>query len=164
MSTTPVSNLNYLQPTQFRFLADRRSFGSFTFFAQNVTHPGLSTNAANPAFRQYTTVPQPPDTYTYEPLQVNMILDEDLSGYREILEWMKRNVDNEVKPPDDPESSFADLILTIQTNKNTVNKQFKYRNAFPTNISNIDMIASEGDGGRPLVCPVTFAYTYFELV
>jgi len=159
----PISNLNFLQPTQFRFLVDRRKYGSFSFFAQNVTHPDVSTNAANPAFRQYTTVPTPPDSYTYGQLSVNMILDEDLKAYSEIFEWMKRNVDEEYKPPQDEESSYADIILTFQSNKNVINKKFKYRNSFPINLGSIDMIASDGDGGRALICPVTFAFTYFEL-
>jgi len=162
----PVDNINPLQPSQFRFLADRRRYGKFTFFAQSVSHPGLVTNAAEAPFRQYTSVPQIPDTYTYSELNVQVMLDEELSAYTQMQNWLVDNVQNEVKQPseveEDEHASYADLFLTIQSNKNTINKSIHYKGAFPVSIGNIDMISSQ-DGVPMIVFPVAFRFTNFEI-
>lgn len=162
----PIENVNPLQPSQFRFLADRRHYGNFSFFAQSVSHPGLTTNAAEAPFRQYTSVPQIPDTFTYSELQVQVLLDEELTSYIQIQDWLVSNVENEVIQPSeatsDQRSSYADLILTIQSNKNTVNKKIQYNGAFPVSIGNIDMIASQ-DGVPTIVFPVGFRFTNFDI-
>jgi hypothetical protein len=159
MSVT--NNINYLQPSGFRVLVDRTRFANFTFFCQTVTHPNVSATATEVPFRQYASVPQPGDTFTYGTLEMSVILDEDMMGYTEILNWMKNNV-NLTQNVDDPEPSVADLTLSILSSKNTINKQIKYIDAFPTDIGSITLETTSSDT-QVLSVPITFRYTYFEL-
>lgn len=158
-----TQNLNYLQPTGFRILVDSIRFSNFVFFAQSVTHPDLTTSAAEVRYRNYSSVPQIPDTFTYGELNMNVIVDEDMNSYTEIFNWMKTNVENNVRGPEEENSSYADLLLTILSSKNNLNKKIKYVNCFPTNIGSINL-ESNLEGGTPTITfPVSFRYTYFTI-
>jgi len=160
-----TENLNYLQPSGFKIVVDHKRFPNFSFFAQSIAHPNLTTNAAELPFRRFTSAPQIPDTYSYGELSMNIILDEDLKAYTDIHNWLRTNVDNNVtSPSEDPnQSSYADLIVTILSSHNNLNKQFKYRNCFPTEIGSINMEANTVST-EPVTCPVSFRYTYFDII
>lgn len=157
-----ASSVNYLQPTGFRMMIDRRRFANVSFFIQSVDHPGLTTSAAESPFRKYETLPQLPDTYTYGQLSVNIIMDEDMNSYTEILNWMKTNVDENPVAAGEDEPSRSDLILTILTSKNNINKTIYYRDAFPTDIGAFSFEAN-ADGTTTIVFPVTFRFTEFDI-
>lgn len=158
-----TENINYLQPTGFRIVVDRRRFGNFTFFAQSVGLPNLTTSAAETRFRQYSSVPQVPDTFTYGELSMNIIIDEDMNSYVEIINWIKQNVTNEVNDTMDENSSYADLTVTILSSKNNLNKKMIYKDCFPVDIGSFTL-ETNVSGTTPVVTfPVTFRYTYFDI-
>lgn len=161
--TTCNDNVNYLQPTGFRLLIDKRRFANVVFFAQSVDHPGLSTQAADMPIRRFTSSPQLPDTYTYNDLTVTIMIDEDMRGYTELLNWLIQNVEENPQLPGEDEPSYADIALTILTSKNNVNKTIYYRGAFPVDIGSISLSA-DADGGTVITCPITFRYDKFEIV
>lgn len=158
-----TENINYLQPTGFRIVVDRRRFGNFTFFAQNVSLPELSTAAAESSFRQYASVPQIPDTFNYGELSMNIIIDEDMNSYTEMLNWIKQNVTNEVNDTMDENSSYADLTVTILSSKNNLNKKMIYRDCFPTVVGSFTMETNISGTTPVVVFPVSFRYTYFDI-
>lgn len=157
-----TQNINYLQPSGFKVLLDKRVGGSFSFFAQNVSHPGLTTSAAEISYRKFTSVPQVPDAYDYGALSMDVIVDEDLASYREIYDWLIRNVDKNRTGPESPEPSEIDLVVSILTSKNNTNKSITYRGAFPVEIGSINLIANPG-GTDTITFPVTFRYTEFVI-
>jgi len=156
------TNINYLQPTGFRMLIDRRRFSNVSFFVRSVDHSSITTNEAPAPFRKYTSIPQLPDTYTYSALDVTLIMDEDMKSYIELLNWMKQNVDENPKSFEDEEPSRADLVLTILSSKNNLNKTITYQDAFPTSIGGITMEAS-ADGGDVITYTASFAFSKFEI-
>lgn len=157
-----TQNINYLQPSGFKVLIDRRVGASFSFFAQNVSHPALTTNAAEISFRKFASVPQVPDTFDYSALAMDIIIDEDLASYKEIYNWMLRNVNKNPTGPESPEPSEVDLVVSILTSKNNSNKSITYKNAFPTEVGSINLIANSG-GTETITFSVTFRYTEFVI-
>jgi len=157
-----TDNRNYLQPTAFKVVIDRRRFSNLNFFAQSFQHPGITTQAAEIPYRQYSSSPSVPDTFSYGELSIQFILDEDMESYTEIHNWIKNNVENEFQNQDKDEPTYADIVITILSSKNNVNKQIKYRNAFPVSIGEVNFEANV-DGTSVLVFPVSFRYTYFDI-
>ena len=87
---TLTENFNYLQPTSFKLVIDRRNYPNLEFFCQNVTHPGMLMNSVEVPFRRVAGVPFPGDTLTFNELSTNIILDEDLTSYNEMFSWIRR--------------------------------------------------------------------------
>lgn len=158
-----TENINFLQPTGFRIVIDRRAFGNFTFFAQSVNMPDLSTPAAETRFRQYSSVPQVSDTFSYGEVNMNVIMDEDMNSYTEIHNWMKRNVLNEVNDDMTEESTYSDMAVTILSSKNNLNKKISFRDAFPTNLGSFTLETNISGTTPVIVFPVSFRYTYFDI-
>lgn len=157
-----TDNINYLQPSKFQVVIDRRRFANLNFFAQSFQHPNITTQAAEVPYRQYSSSPSVPDSFSYGELSVQFIMDEDMRSYMEIHNWLKNNVENEFQSQDKDEPTYADIVITILSSKNNVNKKIKYRNAFPVSIGEVPFEANV-DGTTVITYPVSFRYTYFEI-
>lgn len=158
-----TDNINFLQPTGFKLIVDRRRFSNFGFFAQSVNHPSLEVTAAMTSFRGYRSVPFAGDTREFNPLEVNVIVDEDMQSYKDIYNWMQYNLEHIESGPDDANSTYSDITLTILTSKNNINQEIKYIDCFPESIGSVQMEANT-DGTTILTFPLTLRYTYFELI
>ena len=164
MAVSQVSNnRNPLQPSGFEFVADRRRLSNITFFAQSISHPSSVTNAAEVPYRDYVSVPNIGDKIQYGPLSVQVLLDEDMQSYQEIIDWMEYNIYNEDPGVADENSHFADLTLNILSSKNTLIQRIQYQDAFPTDIGEINMMSSVS-GTQVITFPVTFRLTKFKIV
>ena len=86
-----TTNFNYLQPTSFKLVVDRKNFPNLEFFAQQITHPGLIMPAAELPVRRMQSIPFPGESLTINELSATILLDEDLKSYNEMYEWIRRN-------------------------------------------------------------------------
>ena len=85
-----TTNLNYLQPTSYKITIDRENYPNLEYFAQSITHPGMILNPVEMPFRQVAGVPFAGSSLTYNELSITLILDENLTGYGEMYEWLRR--------------------------------------------------------------------------
>ena len=158
-----TTNINHLQASGFRFVADRRRLANLSFFAQSVNHPSITSNAAEVPYGKFQTVPSIGDKISYGALTCTMIIDEDMQSYLEIFNWIKHNIDNNDKGGTDVNAAFADLRMQILSSHNNVNKEIIYKDAFPTDLGEMNM-ESNLDGTAVMVVPVTFRFTEFEII
>ena len=79
-----TTNKNYLQPTGFKCVIDRRNYPNLEFFVQGVTHPGATVNPVELPTSRVTSIPMAGDKITYTNLELEIILDEDMESYPEI--------------------------------------------------------------------------------
>ena len=75
---TLTSNINYLQPTSFKITIDRKNFPNLEFFCQSFIHPGMIMNAIEVPYKKITGIPFIGDKLTFNELQANILLDENL--------------------------------------------------------------------------------------
>ena len=61
------------------------------------------------------------------------------------------------------EVKFKDITLSIQTNKNTINKQIKFTDAFPISIGDLSF-TTQDTSVEYLTCAVSFRYNRFEFI
>ena len=141
-------NENYLEPTGFKMVLDRKFYPKTEYFVTSVTHPEVSLPGVAVPFKSITTH-QPGERLQFGELIVNVILDEDLVNYTEMYEILKESIQvNDInrltrdvtqKPLD------MDLKLYTLTSKNNANKEITYYDARLTSIGEIALESTRAD-------------------
>ena len=101
-----------------------------------------------------------PDKIDYSPFEMTFLVDEYLTNYIEIHDWMlglvkEAEVSNVQKT--------RDLTLQVLTSHNNVAKEIVFVNAYPTNLSSLPFDTTITDTNY-LVANVTFNYSYFKFI
>lgn len=159
-----TQNLNFLQPTNFKVVIDRKRYGNLEFFAQRVSHPGVTVSSPTLPYRGMASVSLPGDTFTLSDLSFNVIVDEDLKSYLEVFNWLKDLVEvpYEKSMRDFTEKQEVDITLSIQNSHNNTTREIRYIDCIPTSLGTMDLESVIGDD-QVVTFPVTFTIGYFEI-
>lgn len=162
-----TTNFNYLQPTSFKLIIDRKNFPNLEFFCQNVTHPGLMMPAAELPVRRMQSIPMPGESLTINELSCNILLDENMQAYQEMYNWIKRNQVTDMGATSKLNRGTAiptnaDITLSILSSHNNVTNQVRYVDAIPTSLGDISFEAT-ATGTEYIVFAASFRFSYFEL-
>jgi len=165
---TLTENFNYLQPTSFKLVIDRKNYPNLEFFCQNVTHPGMLMTAVEVPFRRIAGVPVPGESLTFNELSCNILLDEDLKGYTEMFDWIRRLLETDMEGGQflnrgNKPSTYSDITLSILSSHNNQTKQIRYLDAVPTSLGDIQF-ESTATGSEFITFSASFRFNYFELV
>ena len=76
-----TENFNYLQPTSFKLVLDRRNYPNLEFFCQSITHPGMILNPVELGIPRLSGIPIAGESLTFNELSTNIILDEKESVF-----------------------------------------------------------------------------------
>ena len=164
-----TSNLNYLQPTSYKLTIDRENYPNLEYFAQSVTHPGMIMNPVEMPYKQLSGIPLTGAKLTYNELSANLILDENLSSYDEMYNWMrrlltqeeipaiKRNFRTKVVP------TYSDIVVSILSSHNNKTKQIKYIDCIPIALGDITF-ESTATGTEFVTFAISFRFSYFDLI
>jgi len=162
---TLTTNINYLQPTGFKIVMDRKHFPNLTFFATSVLHPNMTIGYADIPYRR-ANIHMPGDKLTFGELTCNIIMDENMEAYQEMYNWMEALVEtSQVKPTDRTivkRPTSADISVVTLTSANTKVKELKYYDAIPTLLGDVSFETIAGD--QYLTFPVGFTFSYFAIV
>ena len=164
-SNTFDCGTNYLQPTGFKIVINRREFPNLQFYAQSVIHPDVNLPATETTFSRISNVPFVGDAVEFGQLQMDVLLDEDMNSYRELFSWMTTATDTKhilsnagtVRAYDEP--SYHDITVAILSSHNNLNRTFRYINGFPISVGQISLNATTSE--QYLSFPVTFRFDYF---
>jgi hypothetical protein len=167
LESSLTTNTNYLQPTGFKLSINRKYFPNLEYFAQSVMHPDTQISALEIPYKRIGSIPFTGDKLVYGELTAMIIMDEDLSAYSEMYNWIKSFVEApDIKPSEakdgDKGPSEADITVSILTSHNNVAKKIIYRNAIPTLLGDIAFEASQGDVNY-ITFPISFRFTYFDI-
>jgi len=161
-----TQNFNYLQPTSFKLTVDRKNYPNLEFFCQSFIHPGMIMNAVEVPYKKLTGIPFIGDKLTFNELQANILLDEDMKAYDEMYSWMRRILDIPNATPTqrtaDQPPSVADMTLTILSSHNNLTRQVRYIDCIPTALTDIQFESTAG-GESFIVFGASFRFSYFEL-
>ncbi len=147
MATLTNPKQNYLSPIEFRFVIERLPY--VTFFTQNLTLPGISSNPVqhpNPFKILYHS----PDSLTYDQLEVQFRVDENMKNYEELYSWMlgltfPENFDQFADLKDGDDGLYSDASVLIMSGGRNPNILYKFKNIFPINLSSINMDTTQSD-------------------
>lgn len=166
-SQTPT-NTNHLSPIQFRFQLKRAP--TLNFNVQQANIPGFnvpSVEIANP----FVSYPLPGDHIQYDLLGVNFIVNEDLTDYLEIWNWMRRyaypnsySEYSELTGPTVPmgEGIRSDISLIIINSSRLPRIQLTFKDAFPISISSLQFSTTETNVNY-LTADASFRFSSYDI-
>jgi hypothetical protein len=166
--STLTTNTSFLQPTGFKVIIDRRNFPNLQYFAQSIIHPSLSLPPTEQSYRNVSTLAFAGDKLEYTELGCTIVLDEDMKGYQEMIDWMERIVTTPARKPtrflaNDPAQHASDITISVLSSANNQVRQIRYINAIPISVGEIMFEATVGDI-QYITYQVTFRFDYFQLV
>ena len=139
-------NLNFLSPIGFRFQLQRAP--NVEYFCQSVTMPTLSINEV-PQPSAFVNIPRPGDKVTYGELTIRFRIDEDMTNYLELHDWIVA-----LGHPDDlsqfkslnpmtpgarsegfQDETYSDGSVIVLSSNNNANIRIAFQDMFPLSIA-----------------------------
>ena len=170
LTNTPT-NRNFLSPLNFRLVLQKAPL--LNFFLQSASIPGL-TFAGNVSMpTPLLDIPIPGEKLVYTPLTVSFMVDEDMTNYLEIFNWMISLAAKDLQPfaryqaqtsiePDVNSRDRSDIKLMILTSSKNPNIQVNFQDAFPTQLGELNF-STPASGVNYLESSVTFEYVKYEI-
>jgi hypothetical protein len=155
-----TQNLNLAKSTNYKLVIG--SLPGVTLWLKTAMLPTISVNEI--------PIPDPrlgnryvqSSTAVWAPLMVTFLVDEDLSNYNEVLEWMYRaGGPDETKRTYDPGLLYSTVSLHILTNnKNASDIVYTFHNAFPTILGELQF---NNENAEELLTDITLQFDYMSL-
>ena len=172
-------NLDLARPTQFRFSILK--IPNTEYFIQEVNLPGIAFSGDAVLNTRFTSLNMMGDTVNYEPLEISFSVQENLSNWREIHDWMvgigfPENTAQFADAISDASATRtsvpsrtanvstlqSDATLMIMTNKNNPTVKVNFKNVYPTSLSGVSFDTKDTDA-QNLTATMTMSYDYYNL-
>ena len=148
-----TDNINLLSPVGFKLTINRQKYANTEYFITSFSIPEITAGEIQMNFRGGIAF-QSSETRQFGSLNLRFAIDEDMNNYTEIYNWLKENTEK---------YEAADMILSVMTSHNTVNKQFQFKNAFPTSLSGVEFNVQSTDV-EYAQADVSFRYDEFLII
>jgi len=158
--STKNKDINFLAPNSFALVIDNMTYKNVEYLVKTASIPPISLPKANYSATQ-RNVGMIGDRIEYSPLDLQFIVDEKLTNYIEIHDWIVGQVNN-------PDSNFTatkqrDITLIILDSHNNPIKEILFASAFPVSLSTLEF-----DSGvetiEYLMASVSFEYSYYKIL
>lgn len=166
-------NENLLQTTGFRFVMTKAP--TLVYFCQTVMIPSISVSVTD-ILGRHPTLHIPDPKMTYEPLMFSFLVNEDMSNWLEIYNWMREmSIHDEkieikslrdlriVKEDKVKQNSYeVDGTLVILNSNSRPQATVTFKDMFPSTLGEIDLNATDGEASN-VTCNVTFQYRDYSV-
>ena len=171
LTRTP-QNTNLLQPTKFLLTFDR--LPTVQYFCQTANIPGVNLGQAQfntPMLDVFT----PGNKITYNPFNIEFLLDESLTGWQELHAWFrsiaspesfeerKRLTSLQNKTSYSKLTSYSDATLTVLSALNNPIVRIQFINMFPITLSDI-VFDSKQSADNTMTADGVFMFDYFNFL
>jgi len=156
---TPV-NTNLLQSTKFQLIFP--NIKNMTFFCQDVSIPGVSINEL-PQTTPFVNLARPGQKITYDEFTVRFMVNEDLSSWLDIHNWIRGMADPVTFPQLSTTEKYTDGTLLIYSNLNNPKFKVEFKNMFPHTLSELEF-STKNSADDIMTASVTFRYDYYDFV
>ena len=189
VQTRQPAKLDYASPIQFRFKCTKLPEVEFTCQTANI--PGISLGSATQP-TPLVDIPIPGDKISFQSLDINFLVDENLNNYKEIHDWLIgigfpqnytqfQNLQAEgsdrfpgstrstaasgtsTPQPLSEGGTYSDATLTILNSKNIAKTEIRFQNVYPTSLGSLSYDVKLTDVDY-LQATVSFNYMYYEIV
>jgi hypothetical protein len=167
IDNTP-SNKNFLSPLNFQFQLKRAPH--LNFFIQKLNIPAIKLPVAEiPTMFNY--IPDPGNKVEYSDLQVTFKVDEDFANYLEVHNWIRslgfpERFEERQTVSREPEYTgngiHSDIVVLALNASKRPNFEITFRNAFPTDLSEINFDATLEDV-QYVTATANFRYMLFDI-
>jgi hypothetical protein len=153
-----ISNRNFLAPNGFKLSLIK--FPKAAFYCQSANIPGISINDISipTPFRDYPVAGTETD---YDDLTIKFLVDEDMTNYCAIHEWIKRTglaetFDTSINPEE------SQGILEILNSNWRANITVEYDDLFPVSLTPLEFDSTETNV-EYLIAQATFKYKIYRI-
>ena len=153
--TITVDNINFLRPSDFILRIDSAEFAKMTYNCQAVSLPGLTVGPVSNIRHPKAKVAIAGDSAEFDQLSVTFKIDEEMLNYQALLKWLLDQVNTD-------DMLNKDLTLFIYNSNNQTNRQIKFFNVIPTNLTPLEFDLKM-NATDYLSATVSFAIDYFEI-
>jgi len=189
VQTRQPAKMDYASPIQFRFKCTKLPEVEFTCQTANI--PGISLGSATQP-TPLVDIPIPGDKISFQSLDINFLVDENLNNYKEIHDWLIgigfpqnytqfQNLQAEgsdrfpgstrstaasgtsTPQPLSEGGTYSDATLTILNSKNIAKTEIRFQNVYPTSLGGLSYDVKLTDVDY-LQASVSFSYMYYEIV
>lgn len=171
------TNLNYLSPVNFDLSINK--LPKTRYFCTGVTLPSVTMSEAVHETTLAIQSALPGDKITFDPLNVKFVVDEDMTNYQEIFNWImalgpgvdtqdfinlvdaKKNTKGKFSNANF-ENMYSDATMIINTSSNNANVEFMFTDCFPTSLGSIEF-QTDAQGVEYASCDLTLKFTMFTV-
>ena len=166
-----IQNRNFLSPAGFNFTLSKEP--KVSFFCTSATIPEISLGVAKqPSYLKDLDIPG--EKLTYGDLTLRFLVDEDMSNYMAIHNWLTglgfpettQDFKDLVTDSDglhDMEEQFSDGSLTILNSNYRANTIVKFKNLFPIGLTSLDFDTTVTDI-QYFTAQARFKYTVYNIL
>jgi hypothetical protein len=136
------------------------------FFCQRVNIPAITLGIATQS-TPLIDMPIEGDTLVFDQMTINFIVNEDLSNYLEVYDWLislgfpdnhnQFNLKDGLIRSGDINNLRSDMNLILQTNKSNPNYSITFKDTFPVSLGSIQLDVA-ATSLEPIIVDATFAY------
>ena len=174
MARSQIENRNFLAPTGFQFNLKRSP--KVAFFCNEANIPDLNLGVAIQA-NYLRDIPTPGDKIEFGDLSLRFLVDEDLSNYMEIQNWIRGlGYPEEVQEfrdlaaegiikgayVKDRQNIYSDGTLQILSNNLVPKFQVNFKDLFPISLTTLTFDATDTDI-QYFTANVDFKYTSYNV-
>jgi hypothetical protein len=151
---------NYLTTNYFKLYISRAP--AVSYYTQKVSFPQISQQEMILGTDISTQIPFAGNLYTFNPLIVEFLVDENLRSWQEIYNWIYHlgnytSVGEQYKFKD----QTSDITLQITNSAYKPKFEIIFRHAFPISLSEIPFSVTATDN-VPIRVTASFKYTYYD--
>lgn len=155
---------NYLSAVEFKFVIER--LPNVEFFVQRANVPGISSgfSIVNTPFKN---IYGPGDKLEFDDFTIDVVVDENMSSYIETWTWLASLTRSEgftsysqLQASD--QGIYSDATLFIMSNGKNPNIRIKFKDLFPTSVSEIQLDTTAGDV-EPPTATLSFKYLSYDI-
>ena len=166
-----ITNRNFLSPAAFQFTVTKEPKVSFFCTSASIPELFFQTNV-QPSYLKDIDVPG--EKLEYGDLTVRFLVDEDLTNYMSIHNWMTgigypetlQDFKTETTKPDtsrDMNQQFSDGSLSIQNSNFRTNAIVKFKDLFPVSLTSLEFDTAVTDI-QYFTAEATFKYLVYNIV
>jgi len=165
---TPT-NPNQLHPN--KFILSFTALPTVEYWCQTVSIPGLSLGEVS---RQtpFIDLYSPGEKLIINPLSMTFVVDEDLTGWKEVYNWMRelafpenfeeyKELNTRPGAYARPQPQFSDATLIVLNSNQIPKIRIKFLNCFPTQLTDI-LLSSTASPEEPLTADAVFRFDLYN--
>jgi hypothetical protein len=168
---TQPQNTNLLQQTKFLLLFSRAP--NAQYFCQEVNIPGITlSEAVQPT--PFVDLYRPGDKISYDTFDISFIINEDLSAWTDIHDWIRgmafpdnfteydniKNLSPFISNTKTPQ--YSDASLQINTALNNKKLIIEFSDMFPINLSAINFTTTD-ENNTTMTARASFRFTQYKI-
>jgi hypothetical protein len=173
--TNQIENRNFLSSVGFKFTLNRAP--KVAFFSNTANIPSITLGVAmQPTYT--TDIPVPGDKMMFDDFTLRFLVDEDLTNYMEIQNWMRglgfpeslqeiydwQDTNQKFEQPLNSQMNlYSDGTMLVLNSNQNYNFQVRFSRMFPYSLSTLQFDATNPDN-EYFTADVSFKYMMYNIL